>query len=61
MALHAEPLMAPAYLKSPINIVTYNAANAFGVEYYGYVAGCDGGFVITDATEPVEVVQTNTC
>ena len=57
MALHAEPLMSPAYLKNSINMVTYNAANAFGVEHYGYAACCEGDFVITDAAEQVEVVQ----
>ncbi len=57
MALHAEPLMAPAYLKNALNMVTYNAASAFGVKHYGYGPGSDGDFIIADAEEPVEIVQ----
>ena len=57
MALHAEPLMAPPYLGKSLDMLTYNAANAFGVNNYGYSDGDEGDFIITDTPDPVEIVQ----
>ena len=57
MALHAEPLMAPPYLQNSMNMLTYNAASAFGVTNYGYSEGDEGDFIITDTMNPVEIVQ----
>lgn len=57
MALHAEPLMTPELLQYSLNMLTYNAAVAFGTKNYGYNPGSQGDFIITDAKKPVEIVQ----
>ncbi|MEM0140225.1 MAG: amidohydrolase family protein [Ferroplasma sp.] len=57
MAIHAEPLMAPQYLNNSLNMLTYNAATAFGAKNYGYAIGSEGDFIITDAKNAIEVFQ----
>ncbi len=57
MALHAEPLMTPDLLEHSLNMITYNAAMAFGAKNYGYSYGSQGDFIVTDAKNPVEIIQ----
>ncbi len=57
MALHAEPLMTPYYLKYSLNMLTFNAARAFGIANYGYNIGDEGDFIITDSPDPVKLIQ----
>lgn len=57
MALHIEPMMTPFFLNYSMNMLTYNAAKAFGVKNYGYSTGSEGDFIITDAKHPTEIVQ----
>ncbi len=57
MALHAEPLMTPYYLKYSLNMLTFNAAKAFGISNYGYNIGDEGDYIITDSPDPVKLIQ----
>ncbi len=57
MALHVEPLMTPNLLEYSLNMLTYNAAKVFGTNNYGYELGSQGDFIITDAKNPVEIIQ----
>ncbi|WMT54821.1 MULTISPECIES: amidohydrolase family protein [unclassified Acidiplasma] len=57
MAVHAEPLMTPELLNYSLNMVTFNAARAFGIKNYGYSNGDQGDFIITESKNPVEFLQ----
>jgi len=57
MALHSEPLMSPYYLKYSLNMLTFNAAKAFGITNYGYNTGDEGDFIITDSPDPIKLIQ----
>ena len=57
MALHSEPLMTPYYLKYSLNMLTFNAAKAFGIRNYGYNIGDEGDFIITDSPDPIKLIQ----